>query len=155
MVFDTWAPEGGAAFCLPGMLAVSAHRVRRAAITWLVLAARPCVAWAHTGRAPEPHDLWASWTFAPAVIVGLGLGAWCYARGVRRVWHAAGKGRGVPPWRVACFAGGILAVALALLSPIDSVATALFAVLIWSLRRTSMKRVKLCMTRRPAFSLRT
>src|ERR1700720_2294883 len=34
-------------------------------------------------------------------------------------------------------------------------ATALFAVLICSLRRPSMKRVRLAMTRRPAFSLRT
>ena len=128
MGFDSWAPAGSAAFCLPVMSAVSAHRVRRALITWLALATRPCVAWAHTGRAPEPHDLWSSWTFAPAVMVGLALGAWCYARGVRRVWHAAGKGRGIAPWRVACFAGGTLAVALALVSPIDAVASALFAV---------------------------
>ena len=34
-------------------------------------------------------------------------------------------------------------------------ATALFSVLICSLRRRSMKRVRLAMTRRPAFSLRT
>jgi cytochrome c oxidase assembly factor CtaG len=87
----------------------------------------PHVAWAHTGRAPEPHDLWSSWTFAPAVIVGLALACWCYARGVRALWRAAGAGRGIPRWRVACFGGGVAATALALLSPIDAMGTALFA----------------------------
>ena len=128
LAFDGSERQRAAAFPLPSLLAVPAHLLRRAAIAWLALAARPRVAWAHTGRAPEPHDLWTSWTFAPAVIVGLALGVWCYARGVRRVWHAAGTGRGIAPWRVGCFAGGILAVTLALLSPIDAVAGALFAV---------------------------
>ena len=104
-------------------------RLRRcAAILCAALAARPRVAWAHVGRAPEPHDLWTSWTFEPVVIAGLVLAAWWYARGVRRLWHAAGVGRGIARWRVASFAGGVLAVAAALLSPIDAVATALFAV---------------------------
>jgi cytochrome c oxidase assembly factor CtaG len=87
----------------------------------------PRVAWAHAGRAPEPHDLWSSWTLAPVVIVGLALGCWWYARGVRALWRSAGQGRGIPRWRVACFGGGVLATALALLSPIDAVAAALFA----------------------------
>jgi putative membrane protein len=107
---------------------VHAHPVRRAALVPLALAALPRAAWAHAGRAPEPHDLWSSWTFAPAVVVGLVLAVWCYARGVHRLWRAAGRGHGIAPWRVACFAGAILAIALALLSPIDAVATALFAV---------------------------
>ena len=87
----------------------------------------PSVAWAHAGRAPEPHDLWSSWTLAPVVFVGLALACWCYLRGVRALWRAAGSGRGVPRWRVACFGGGIFATALALLSPIDAMGTALFA----------------------------
>ena len=128
MSFDGSARRGGTAFRLPFPLAVSARTLRRVAFAWLALAARPRVVLAHAGRAPEPHDLWSSWTFAPVVIVGLALGVWCYARGVRRLWRAAGTGRGMAPWRIASFAGGILAVALALLSPIDPVATALFAV---------------------------
>lgn len=102
--------------------------LRRAAFAWLALAARPRVAWAHAGRPPEPHDLWSSWTFAPVVIAGLAVAVWCYARGVRRLWRAAGTGRGIARWRVASFAGGVLALALALVSPIDAVAAALFAV---------------------------
>jgi len=94
----------------------------------LALAAVPRPAWAHAGRAPEPHDLWTTWTFAPAVIIGLALACWLYARGVRALWRSAGIGRGVGRWRVACFAGGGTVLALALVSPIDGVASALFAV---------------------------
>jgi cytochrome c oxidase assembly factor CtaG len=106
---------------------VHAHPLRRAALACLALAALPRAARAHVGRAPEPHDLWSSWSFEPVVMLGLALAVWCYARGVRRLWRAAGVGRGIAPWRVACFAGGVLAVAVALLSPIDAVAIALFA----------------------------
>ena len=90
--------------------------------------ALPRVAWAHAGRAPEPHDLWTAWTFAPAVIVGLVLA--CVAVRARRARALARGGYGARhrAWRVACFAGGVRALALALLSPIDGVATALFAV---------------------------
>ncbi|HEV7992745.1 MAG TPA: cytochrome c oxidase assembly protein [Gemmatimonadaceae bacterium] len=90
-------------------------------------AALPRAAWAHTGRAPEPHDLWTSWTFAPAVIVGLVLAAWWYARGVRALWRHAAPGRGIARWRAACFAAGVLTVAIALVSPIDALGSALFA----------------------------
>jgi cytochrome c oxidase assembly factor CtaG len=107
---------------------VGPSRVGRGVACALALAALPRVAWAHAGRAPEPHDLWTMWTFAPAVLLGLAVVCWLYARGVRALWRAAGAGRGIPTWRVACFAGGIFAVALALLSPIDGVASALFVV---------------------------
>ena len=109
------------------MSVVPIQFLRRTILASVALAAPARAAWAHAGRAPEPHDLWTSWTFAPAVIVGLGLATWWYARGVRRLWHAAETGRGIARWRVACFGGGILAVALALLSPVDAVGTALFA----------------------------
>jgi putative membrane protein len=92
------------------------------------IATLPRVALAHTGRAPEPHDLWRAWTIAPVVIASLAIGAWLYARGARALWWAAGRGRVVARWRAACFAGGAFVVALALLSPIDAVGSALFSV---------------------------
>jgi putative membrane protein len=107
---------------------VRARSILRAVAAPMLMAALPRVAWAHVGRAPEPHDLWSSWTFAPAVVAVLALSVALYARGLRALWRAAGTGRGIAPWRVACFGGGILAVALALLSPIDAGATALFSV---------------------------
>jgi putative membrane protein len=120
--------SGGAAFRLPRTVVVPVDFLRRAVLVSLALAAPARVARAHAGRAPAPHDLWGSWTFAPVVIVGLALAIWWYARGVRRLWHAAAVGRGIARWRAACFGLGILALALALISPIDAVATALFAV---------------------------
>ena len=93
---------------------------------WLL--ACPARAWAHAGRAPEPHDLWHSWNAAPFVVLGLLLGTVLYLRGVRRLWSRAGRGRAVAGWRVGCWLGAMAAVALALLSPIDAVAEALFSV---------------------------
>src|SRR4051812_40603196 len=125
---------------LPRSAAVRFHRNRarspRCSVTHgatciaalIAVAAHPRVAWAHVGRAPEPHDLWSAWTFAPAVVAVLALSAWLYARGVREIWSTAGRGRVVARWRAACFAGGTFAVALALLSPIDALGSALFSV---------------------------
>jgi cytochrome c oxidase assembly factor CtaG len=47
---------------------------------------------------------------------------------VRALWREAGAGRGIAPWRAACFAAGTFVVALALLSPVDAVGAALFSV---------------------------
>jgi putative membrane protein len=106
-------------------IAACARRIAACAVALSVI---PRAAWAHVGRAPEPHDLWTAWSFAPTVVVGLLLTSWLYARGVRALWHAAGVGRGIPRWRVACFGAGIATLAIALLSPIDGVAAALFSV---------------------------
>jgi len=113
---------------LPPSRTVRVNRLRCATAALGLCAVVPRTVWAHTGRAPEPHDVWTSWNFAPIVIAGLALAAWVQARGVRALWRRAGVGRGLARWRVAAFAGGLVAVALALLSPIDTVGSALFAV---------------------------
>ena len=92
------------------------------------VAAAPAVAHAHAGAAPEPHDLWTAWSWEPAVLIGLAVAGWAYARGVRALWARAGRGRGVARWRAGCYAGGLAAVALAMVSPIDAVSAALFSV---------------------------
>lgn len=59
-----------------------------------------------------------SWSFEPAVLIGVALAAGLYARGW---WRLRGRGRGgriLQRWRAWCFAGGLLAVLLALVSPI-------------------------------------
>ncbi|MDB4883119.1 MAG: hypothetical protein JWL95_1885 [Gemmatimonadetes bacterium] len=113
--------------CLPDSL-VRTHSIQRAATALVVLAALPRAAWAHSGRVPEPHDLWRAWTFAPVVVALLVLSAWLYARGLRALWRQAGIARGIARWRAACFAAGTFVAALALLSPIDAVGAALFSV---------------------------
>jgi cytochrome c oxidase assembly factor CtaG len=102
--------------------------MRRLLAGMLMLGVLPAVAQAHPGSAPQPHDLWHAWSLEPAVLLGLGAGVWCYLRGVRALWRRAGRGRGVARWRVACYLGGLACVAMALVSPIDRVAEALFSV---------------------------
>jgi putative membrane protein len=102
--------------------------MKRLLTAQFMLGVIPTVAHAHPGSAPQPHDLWRAWSFEPAVLLGLGAGAWLYLRGVRALWHRAGRGRGVARWRVASFFAGLTSVALALVSPIDRVAQALFSV---------------------------
>lgn len=50
-----------------------------------------------------------------------------YALGVARLWRRAGRGRGVPAWRSACFAAGMLVLAGGLLSPLHAMGDRLFA----------------------------
>lgn len=57
----------------------------------------------------------------------LAVPAMWYATGVRALWRAAGRGHGVTGLRVVSFAGGIATLAIALLSPIDELADALFS----------------------------
>lgn len=58
----------------------------------------------------------------------LAASAGLYAMGVRRLWQRAGRGRGIARADAARFAAGWLALCAALLSPIDTLAAALFSV---------------------------
>jgi len=97
---------------------------------WLVpllLALLPRAASAHSGEPLAPHDLWAAWEFAPGptlALAGLGL---VYLQAVANLWHTAGPGHGVRRWQVAAFLGGLLLLAVALLSPLDALAGVLFS----------------------------
>jgi cytochrome c oxidase assembly factor CtaG len=86
----------------------------------------PNIALAHPGAALEPHDLWRAWTAAPGVVGGCLLGAVLYVRGVRAVRRRAGT-RLVPPWRTRSFALAIVALLVALVSPLDALAGSLFS----------------------------
>lgn len=102
-----------------------------AAATLIALAALallPRSALAHAGAAlPSPHDIWKAWSFEPGVLGGVALAALAYGVGVRRLWRRAGRGRGVARWQVASFAGGLAAVLVALVSPVDALGGALFS----------------------------
>lgn len=58
-----------------------------------------------------------------AVLVVGGL----YARGVHAVWTRAGRGHGIRAWQVATFGTGLLALLVALESPLDGLSADLFA----------------------------
>jgi putative membrane protein len=71
--------------------------------------------------------LWGVWTWEPLVVLGVGIAACWYAVGVRRLWHRAGVGRAVGRGHAWLFATGLLAVGLALVSPLDALGDALFS----------------------------
>jgi putative membrane protein len=75
----------------------------------------------HAGRPLAPHDAWGAWTRDPLMLLVVVLPAALYAVGVRRLWRRAGRGRGITPREGWAFAGGVAALAVALLSPLHAV----------------------------------
>lgn len=74
-----------------------------------------------------PDAVWIAWPVDAWPGMLLGGAAVAYLVGLRRTWDAAGVGRGVPVWKAWCFGGGLLALALALLTPIDALGETLFS----------------------------
>jgi putative membrane protein len=81
-------------------------------------------AFADIGGSPAPRSWWLAWNADPVLLLNLLLVSHLYARGVRRLWRS-GPGRGVTAWQVAAFAGGMLALAAALVSPLDALSARL------------------------------
>ncbi len=82
---------------------------------------------AHAGFPLAPHDLWTAWNLAPSLLLPLALAALVYAWGTQAVWRRAGAGRGITVQNVGCFLGGVLALLVALVSPLDALSGVLFA----------------------------
>ncbi|MBA4068056.1 MAG: hypothetical protein C0501_31005 [Isosphaera sp.] len=76
------------------------------------------IPWADAGGSLGLLDWWAGWNADPVVLLNLALVSWLYVRGVERLWRA-GPGRGVRAWQAGAFAAGLVAVAAALVSPLD------------------------------------
>lgn len=77
---------------------------------------------AHSGQALAPHDVWGAWNLDPVVVIGLLVVAWLYWRGQA----SAGRPE-ADAWRPRCFAGAMVAVGVALVSPLDAVSGVLAA----------------------------
>lgn len=93
----------------------------------LILTLWPATALAHSGPPPTPDNLWSTWNLDPLIILVLSLAVWVYIRGVRAIWARAGCGRGVRNWQAAAGIGGYLTIAIALISPLDPLSSALFS----------------------------
>jgi putative membrane protein len=77
------------------------------------------------GAPLTPGEWWRAWTPEPAVLLALALLATAYYRGLRRLWRAGP--RAMTGRQVVAFAAGLATVVLALVSPLDTLAGALFA----------------------------
>jgi putative membrane protein len=75
---------------------------------------------AHPGQPPAPHDLWSAWNLDVVLLLGLLLAAWAYRRG-QTGWPR----RQVDRWRARCFTMALVALGLALVSPLDAASNAL------------------------------
>jgi putative membrane protein len=82
----------------------------------------PQAALAHGGELHGPACLPTAWSLSPDVVLPLALVVWLYVRGTQRA-HA--RGRAAPAREQAGFALGCLAVAIALISPLDALAAEL------------------------------
>jgi putative membrane protein len=81
----------------------------------------------HGGQPLAPHDLWTSWSLEPSLLVPLVLVALAYTWGTRAVWRRAGTGHGVTVRGALYFAGAVLALVVALVSPLDALSGSLFS----------------------------
>ena len=75
---------------------------------------------AHPGQPPAPHDLWTAWDLDPVLLGGCLLAAWAYRRG-----RTGGPRRDTDTWRARSFTGALLALVVALLSPLDALSSVL------------------------------
>jgi putative membrane protein len=67
------------------------------------------------------------WTWEPFTALLLALSGALYAAGLARLWRRAGVGQGIRRREALCFAGGWLALLMALLSPVDALGGILFS----------------------------
>ncbi len=75
----------------------------------------------------SPQNVWAAWSLEPGVVVSLGLMAWLYWSGIRRLWRNAGSGHGVRRREALFFGLGWASLVLALVSPLHRLGEALFS----------------------------
>ncbi|MEN4902646.1 cytochrome c oxidase assembly protein [Luteimonas sp. TWI1437] len=89
---------------------------------WVLIPA--CAATAAIATVPEgpPPTLASAWTLSPWTLLPLLALAVLYARGLTRLWHRAGIGRGVSRGEVGAFAAGMLALGAAMVWPLDAFA---------------------------------
>ncbi len=82
---------------------------------------------AHSGGFPTPHDLWSVWNFEPSILIPIAISVATYLWGMLNLWQHAGPGRGINKRRYVSFLGALLALLVALISPLDALSEVLFS----------------------------
>ncbi|HKY43092.1 MAG TPA: cytochrome c oxidase assembly protein [Pyrinomonadaceae bacterium] len=81
----------------------------------------------HEGKPHNWDDLVRAWSFDPLVVVSLGVTAFLFVVGLRRLWREAPKRKSIRTWEAVCFALGWLALLVALVSPMHAWGQVLFS----------------------------
>lgn len=82
---------------------------------------------AHEGKPHNWHDLSRAWSFEPFVVISLLLIGGLFVLGFRYLRREAPKQKTIKTWEAACFAGGWLALFVALVSPVHAWGRVLFS----------------------------
>ncbi|QPC81739.1 cytochrome c oxidase assembly protein [Phototrophicus methaneseepsis] len=82
---------------------------------------------AHSGQIVGPHDLLSAWQVMSPLTLMLLLAGYLYHRGAMRVWQRAGRGHGITEGQYRAFMGALVILAIALLSPLDTLSDVLFS----------------------------
>lgn len=101
--------------------------VQRLVLCLVCWAACVQLALAHEGQPLAPHDLLTAWADDPLIWMSLALSAFLYGRGLWRLWRAVGAGVVIRKGEAAAFAGGWLALFVALASPLHPLGEVLFS----------------------------
>ncbi len=94
---------------------------KRIALPIAMLAAWSAPALAHGDHVEARASPWSMWQFSPEILIGIAIAGAIYWRGSR-------NGQVAERWRDAAFYGGLFALFLALISPIEEVADHIFAI---------------------------
>jgi len=93
----------------------------------LAFALAPAPAFAAHGVPGMPGAPGGAWALTASSVAILALAGALYARGVREVWRRAGAGMVVGRWQARAYAVALVALAVALVSPLDALSAALFS----------------------------
>ena len=96
-------------------------------IVWAASLPAARTVFAHDGKPHGFDDLWRAWSFDPLVVAPLLISGTVYFLGTRNLWRASKKGGGIGFWEAAAFAGGWLALLVALVSPLHPWGEVLFS----------------------------
>ncbi len=98
-------------------------RILLAGLALLACATRAA---AHT-EPVAPGEIWSAWNPDPWILLAIGLAACAYAWGTASLRARTGRGRVIADWRYFSYCGGLLALFVALISPLDALGGSLFA----------------------------
>ncbi len=83
---------------------------------------------AHFRESLTPQGLWLAWNLEPSILIPITISVLIYLWGMRNVWQHAGIGHGINRRHALSFLGALLALLIALISPLDALSEVLFSV---------------------------